>query len=101
MSLLTELCPFVPDGAINMPALTGFEKSVFIGVHPWLKMQLFFVSNKYNRVLRVDNFWTRLVLAEPGALPRAVSQYIDAISQTNDVASQPYDATSQGYDAPS
>ena len=39
MSLLTELGPFVDGDAIIMPALTGLEKSVFIGVHPWLKIQ--------------------------------------------------------------
>jgi hypothetical protein len=36
MSLLTELCPLVDGEATNMPALTGLEKSVFIGVHLWL-----------------------------------------------------------------
>jgi hypothetical protein len=39
MSLLTELCPFVSGDAINMSALTGLKKSVFIGVHLWLKIQ--------------------------------------------------------------
>ena len=39
MMSLTELWPLVDGVATNMPALTGFEKSVFIGVHPWLKSQ--------------------------------------------------------------
>jgi hypothetical protein len=39
MSLLTELWPLMDDEATNMSALTGLEKSVFIGVHLWLKIQ--------------------------------------------------------------